>query len=178
MLKITIPGQEMFDEKTQTFETIPDITLRLEHSLISVSKWESRWRKPFLTKTNKTDIEIIDYIMCMCLDEVDVKTISRLTSDNIKEINSYISEPKTATTFNDFNENKSREIITSEIIYYSMISYNIPFECEKWHLDRLLTLIHVCHNKAAPPKKMSSAEIMARNRALNAERRAKLNSKG
>lgn len=180
MLEITIPEVEQWDEVNQEFITSKEQVLRLEHSLVSLSKWESKWNKPFLDKKEKTREETIDYIKCMTLTQnVDPNTYNLLTKENIIEINKYISSPMTATTFHeDPNKKGSREIITSEIIYYWMISLNIPFECQKWHLNRLLTLIKVCSIKQQPPKKMSKRDIMSRNAALNAARRKQLNSKG
>ena len=180
MLEITIPEVEQWDEVNQEFITSKEQVLRLEHSLVSLSKWESKWNKPFLDKKEKTREETIDYIKCMTLTQnVDPNTYNLLTKENIIEINKYISSPMTATTFReDPNKKGSREIITSEIIYYWMISLNIPFECQKWHLNRLLTLIKVCSIKQQPPKKMSKRDVMSRNAALNAARRKQLNSKG
>lgn len=178
MLLLTIPPIEMFNEKTSEFVYSKEIKISLEHSLVSLSKWESRWNKPFLSKDNKTLEETIDYIRCMTITQnVDPEVYFRLTDENINTINKYIESPMTATTFSD-NGHSSREIITSELIYYWMISLNIPMECQKWHLNRLLTLIRVCNIKNAPAKKMSRREIMNRNAALNAARRKKLNSTG
>lgn len=178
MLLLTIPPIEMFNEKTSEFVYSKETKISLEHSLVSLSKWESRWNKPFLSKDNKTLEETIDYIRCMTITQnVDPEVYFRLTDENINTINKYIESPMTATTFSD-NGRSSREIITSELIYYWMISLNIPMECQKWHLNRLLTLIRVCNIKNAPAKKMSRREIMDRNAALNAARRKKLNSTG
>lgn len=178
MLLLTIPPIEMFNEKTGEFVHSKETKISLEHSLVSLSKWESRWNKPFLSKDNKTLEETIDYIRCMTITQnVDPEVYFRLTDENINTINKYIESPMTATTFSD-NGHSSREIITSELIYYWMISLNIPMECQKWHLNRLLTLIRVCNIKNAPAKKMSRREIMNRNAALNAARRKKLNSTG
>lgn len=171
---------EVFDESKQEFVDKKEQILRLEHSLISLSKWESKWNKAFLSMKEKTNEETIDYIRCMTMTpNVDPDVYSRLTSDNIKEINDYISAPMTATWFSDEkSKGGSRETITSELIYYWMISLNIPFECEKWHLNRLLTLIKVCARKNAPPKKRSKSEIMRRNAELNAIRKKQLNTMG
>lgn len=178
MLLLTIPPIEMFNEKTNEFVYSKETKISLEHSLVSLSKWESRWNKPFLSKDNKTLEETIDYIRCMTITQnVDSDVYFRLTDDNINTINKYIESPMTATTFSD-NGRNSREIITSELIYYWMISLNIPMECQRWHLNRLLTLIRVCNIKNTPPKKMSRREIMDRNAALNAARRKKYNSTG
>lgn len=178
MLLLTIPPIEMFNEKTNEFVYSKETKISLEHSLVSLSKWESKWNKPFLSKDNKTLEETIDYIRCMTITQnVDPDVYFRLTDDNINTINKYIESPMTATTFSD-NGRNSREIITSELIYYWMISLNIPMECQRWHLNRLLTLIRVCNIKNTPPKKMSRREIMDRNAALNAARRKKYNSTG
>lgn len=180
MLTITIPEMEMFDEKTQEFFTLKGQTLQLEHSLVSLSKWESKWCKPFLSKENKTAEETIDYIRCMTITQnVDPNIYKRLNSSNIKDINSYIEAPMTATTFYDNQQKgRSKETITSELIYYWMITLNIPMECQRWHLNRLLTLVRVCNVKNNPPKKMSKRELMSRNAALNAARKKQLNTKG
>jgi hypothetical protein len=132
-----------------------------------------------LSKDEKTTEEIIDYVRCMCLTQnVPPEVYEGITNSNIEAISRYISAPMTATWFNDTKEESSKEIITSEIIYYWMITYNIPFECQKWHLNRLITLINVCSKKNAPAKKMTKAEIINRNRELNNKRRKELNSKG
>lgn len=180
MLEIIVPETELWDEARQEFIPIDRTTLKLEHSLVSLSKWESKWQKPFLVKDPKTNEEMFDYIRCMCLNKaVDPKIFNALTPDNINAINKYITNPMTATTVNKDKKNViNREIVTSELIYYWMIALNIPFECQKWHLNRLLTLIEVCNVKNAPPKKYSKRELMSRNAALNKARRQKYNSKG
>ena len=180
MLEITIPSVELWDESKQEFVITKEATLKLEHSLVSLSKWESKWCKPFLSKTNKTDEEMIDYVRCMTLTQNVPDEVYRcLTDDNIRKIYEYIDAPMTATWFNDDKtKGTSREQTTSELIYYWMIALNIPFECQKWHLNRLLTLIRVCNIKNQPPKKMSKRDIMSRNAALNAARRNQLHTKG
>ena len=180
MLRITIPAVEQWDEAKQEFIYTKEQTLSLEHSLVSLSKWESKWCKPFLTKQEKTFEETLDYIKCMTLTQnVDPEVYNYLTNENIKEINEYIGAPMTATYFSDEKTSKiSREQVTAELIYYWMIALNIPFECQKWHLNRLLTLIKVCSIKNQPPKKRSKKDIMSRNTALNAARRKRLNTKG
>lgn len=180
MLRITIPASEGWDEGKQEFVYFKAQTLQLEHSLVSLSKWESKWNKPFISSKEKTFEEIIDYIKCMTITQnVNPEVYGRLTAKIIKEINEYIGAPMTATTFsNEPKGGRNREQSTSELIYYWMIAYNIPFECQKWHLNRLLTLIHVCEIKSQKPKKMSKSEIMSRNAALNAARRKQLNTKG
>lgn len=181
MLRITVPlSPEGWDEVKEEFVSAEETTLELEHSLVSLSKWESKWRKPFLSSDSKSDDEILDYIKYMTVTRhVDPDVYSHLTTDNFTKINEYINAPMTATTFSeDKNGKKSREIITAELIYYWMIALQIPFECQHWHLNRLLTLIRVCNIKNAPPKKMSKRDIAARNAKLNAARRQQLNSRG
>lgn len=179
MLNIIVPEMEVFNEVTGEFLTLKEQKLQLEHSLVSLSKWESKWCKPFLSKNDKTIEETIDYIKCMTITQnVKDDVYSRLTNKNIEQINKYIDSPMTATTFSNNTSSKSNEVITSELIYYWMIALNIPMECQKWHLNRLLTLIRVCNIKNSPPKKMSRREIMNRNSALNAARRKRLNTKG
>ena len=180
MLRILIPESELFNEQTGEFISVKKQTLQLEHSLVSLSKWESKWHKPFLGKEDKTFDETIDYIRCMTLSQnIDPNIYMFLTQENIKEINDYIGDPMTATTFSDDgNGRNNREIITSELVYYWMVALNIPFECQKWHLNRLLTLIRVCNIKNTPPKKMSKRAVMSRNSALNAARRQQLGSRG
>ncbi len=179
MLKIVIPGKEMYNEEKNEFFQTRDCTLQLEHSLVSLSKWESKWNKPFLSKEPKTIEETMDYIKCMTITQnVDDDVYLRLTNENVQEINNYIALPMTATTFSKNNMNRSSEIVTSELIYYWMIALQIPMECQRWHLNRLLTLVQVCNIKNTPPKKMSRRELMSRNASLNAARRNKLHTKG
>ena len=180
MLRITIPATEVYDETTNEFINAKEVTLQLEHSLVSLSKWESKWCKSFFSKEEKSMEETVDYIKCMTITQnVPPETYNRLTQDHIEQISNYINAPMTATYFSDDRQGRSsRETITSELIYYWMIALNIPFKCEKWHLNRLLTLIRVCNIKNQPPKKMSRREIISRNAALNEVRRKQLNSKG
>lgn len=180
MLKITVPAGEMFDEKTQEFLTVKEQTLQLEHSLVSLSKWEEKFHKPFLSSDSKTEEETLYYVKCMTINpNVNPDVYRFLSRNNIEEINAYIENPMTATTFREDKKGGSnREIITSELVYYWMIALNIPFECQKWHLNRLLTLIRVCNIKNQPAKKRSREEINAERRALNEQRRQAMNSKG
>ena len=180
MLEITIPATEIYDEVNNEFVTTKEQTLKLEHSLVSISKWESKWCKPFISNDKKTVEETIDYIKCMTINKnVDPNVYQCLTAEQINKINEYISAPMTATWFTD-KENKktNREQITSELIYYWMVALQIPSEYEQWHLNRLLTLIRVCNIKNQPPKKMSKRDTLSRNAALNAARRKQMNSRG
>lgn len=180
MLTINIPESELWDEKKQEFVTTKSCKIELEHSLVSISKWESKWKKPFLSKERHSDEESIDYIKCMTLTkDVDDNVYNNIPNNLMDEIYEYIKSPSTATVISSKNGTKnSGELVTNEIIYYWMISLNIPFECETWHLNHLLTLIQVCSIKSKPGKKMSNREILSQNAALNAARRKKLNTKG
>ena len=181
MLQILVPiSPEGWDEAKQEFVEPKTQTLQLEHSLISLSKWESKWKKPFFSKKEMTDEETLDYIKCMTLTKnVDSDVYNHLTRENLKAVMDYIGDPMTATTFGkDDKGPMNREVITSELIYYWMIASNIPSEYEKWHLNRLITLIRVCSIKNTPPKKRSKRDIMSRNAALNASRRQQMNSRG
>lgn len=181
MLQIKVPlNPEGWDEEKQEFIPPKEQILQLEHSLVSLSKWESKWCKPFLTKQEKTYEETIDYIKCMTLTQnVKPEVYACLTRENIKQINEYIDAPMTATYISENKNGKgNREQVTAELIYYWMIALNIPFECQKWHLNRLITLIRVCNVKNQPPKKMSKRELMNRNAALNAARKKQFNTNG
>ena len=174
MLPIVVKGRELFDERTETFIETKDTTLHLEHSLMSLAKWESKWHKPFLDeKTEKTNEEMKDYIRCMTITQnVDPMVYESLTQKNIKEIRDDIDDPMTATWFNDKKPTQGRKKpVTAELIYYWMITLEIPFECEKWHLNRLLTLIRVCNIEGSPKSKMSKTDIMKQNAMLNAQRK-------
>lgn len=179
MLELIIPAYELFNEETQEFINKPERILKLEHSLVSISKWEAKWNKPFLSNKKKTFDEVVDYIKCMTINQgIPDSAYLCLTEEQYAEINRYIVAPMTATTIQEEQGEKSREIITSEIIYYYMIACNIPMECQHWHLNRLMTLIKVCNIKNQPPKKRSMREVMQSNTALNAARKKKLNTKG
>lgn len=183
MLTIVVPGpMELYDEDEQEFleDEAGAVTLKLEHSLISLSKWESRFEKPFLGKEEKTSEEKLFYIQCMDLSrQTPSEVYERLSTANIAEIEEYINAKKTATWFREATgAPKSREVITAELIYYWMFSYGIPLDCEKWHLNRLFTLIRVFSAKADKPQKMSRGETIARQRELNEQRKKQLGTSG
>jgi hypothetical protein len=178
MLKITIPAIEHYDESTNTFTMSKEQSLQLEHSLVSISKWESKWNKPFLSKITKTTEETIDYIRCMTIGtSSDAINYNLIPTDIIDTIQKYIEANMTATTFSK-NNIINREVVTAEIIYYWMIALTIPFECQKWHLNKLLALINVCNIKNNPPKKMGKKGLMSRNHELNTARKQSLNTQG
>ena len=181
MLTIVVPETEEFDPRTGTFTIYKKEVLSLEHSLVSISKWESKWKKPFLSEEEKTPEESMDYIRCMTVSptNVDPAVYQRLPMSAVKKINDYITDPMTATTIREEpGARRNREIITSELIYYWMVALQIPFECQKWHLSRLMTLIRICNIKNEPEKKMSRSEIYRQNSALNAARRKMHGTKG
>lgn len=181
MLQLVIQlTPEGWDEEKQEFVQPKKQILQLEHSLLSLSKWESKWCKPFLSRIEKTDEEVLDYIKCMTLTQnVKPEVYDKLTRSHMELINKYIEAPMTATFINEDRSGKiNREPVTSELIYYWMVSLQIPFECQKWHLNRLLSLIKVINHKNTPPKKRSTRELMSRNAALNASRRQRHNTRG
>lgn len=179
MIDIIIPESEQFDERTMQFTYSKEQKLTLEHSLIAISKWESKFEKPFLS-SEKTTEEVLDYIKCMTITQnVSPETYLRLSAKNLEDIQKYIEAPMTATTFKKIEKRGGKkEIITAELIYYWMIAFNIPFECQKWHLNKLLTLIEVCARKNEPPKKMSRREISAQHKAINQINRERFHTKG
>ena len=179
MLEITIPKQRLFNEETYEFMHVDETKLCLEHSLVSLSKWESKWHKPFIS-SEKSKEEIMDYIKFMTITKnVNPIVYNALTDENIIQIKNYIDDPMTATTFSQKNNGEhNSEIITAELIYYWMIELKIPVEFQKWHINRLITLIRVCEIKNTPPKKRSSREIASRTAAINAARRQKYAKKG
>lgn len=181
MLTIVVSGKEVFDEELNTFFVQGGFELQLEHSLVSLSKWESIFGKPFLSEERKTEEEILEYIKCMTLTpKVPAGIFRKLSQDNVKQINDYIEAKMSATWFDEApgTPPRSREVITSEVIYYWLVAFQIPFECENWHLNRLFNLVRVCNIKNAKPEKMSRAAVASRNRALNAQRKAQLGTKG
>lgn len=183
MLVIDVEETEGYDNSKNEFVNVPAMRLHFEHSLLSLSEWEAHFHKPFLSEEQKTTDETIYYMRCMCQESDNLTdeefTIILSNPNIIKQIQEYIGDSMTATTIkSDPNGKKNKEVMTAEVIYYYMIALTIPKEFEKWHLNRLITLIEVCSIKNQPPKKMSQAETYARNAKLNAERKARLHSKG
>lgn len=179
-LTIIVPEQDFYDERSGKFIVTSRTTLQLEHSLLSITKWESKWHKAYLGKAKKTDEEMFDYVRCMCLTKnVDPNVFHALTAKHYKEISDYINDPMTATTIKRKDSKPSREVITNELVYFWMTSFSIPFDpCEKWHFNRLMTLIEIASIKNQPAKKIGKAQLARERAALNAQRRTKLNSKG
>ena len=180
MLQLKFQDTEFWDEVSEKFVTVKGQTIQLEHSLVSISKWESKWKKPFLSREGHTQEETVDYVRCMTITQnVNPLLYQLLTPEQIASINQYIDDPMTATTIaKQEGKGASARIITSEEIYYAMVAYQIPFECQRWHFNRLMMLIRVCDEKNKPKKKMRKGEIAKRNRSLNAARRARLGTKG
>lgn len=178
MLPITIPEMEFYDERKDEIFNSPEITISLEHSLLSLHKWEKIWHKPFLDKNQQMTMEqTLSYVRCMCITQSvpDECFISLMHHPKILEkINAYIADPMTATTFSSYGKDSGSKVITAEIIYHQMIVNNIPFECQKWHLNSLLTLIHVCNVKNGSEDKLSKTETYERQRAIRAANREKM----
>lgn len=179
MLKIIVQGPESFDEVKQEFVENTVAVLELEHSLFSLSKWESKWEIPFLSEKEKTDEQSLDYIRCMLLHDTSEEILSQLNQDNLLSINDYINTKQTATWFAEGKKSSGgREVVTAEIMYHWMVALQIPVEFDKWHLNRLVTLVKVCNEKNQPEKKMSKSDAAAQRAKLNAERKAQMNSQG
>ena len=182
-ITITVPARDLFDPNTNRFITTSEKTLTFEHSLLSISKWEAKWHKPYMSKEQRTDEEMRDYIRCMCLtDKVDPMIFYALDKDSIEKIVAYIGDPQTATTFKKKNEKPSREIITNELVYYWMAELGLPFDpCQKWHFNRLMTLIRVASIKKQPPKKLNKKgqrDAINKMSAENARRKALYHTNG
>lgn len=178
MLQITIPARELWDERSERFVNVKETKLTLEHSLVSISKWEAKWHKSFFSEEKNQEM-IIDYIRDMTLTQnVDPNIYNYLSDENLMDIRKYMEDSRTATKF--FNEQKSsrREVVTSELVYFWMVHWGIPFECQKWHINRLLTLIRICGIKNQPQKKMSQREVLGQYASINAARRKKYNTRG
>lgn len=184
MLLITLEGDEVFNEETQEFSSVGDIDLHLEHSLVSLSKWESKHEVPFLGPQEKTSEQILDYIICMIQDPLIPEDLfNRMKQNQVNQIQEYINSPQSATTFTkDPYERPSREVITSELIYYWLAAFQISFEVETWHLNRLFALVRIAHIKSNESQKggqkIPKHDIARRNRELNAQRRAQYDTSG
>lgn len=180
MLKIIVEGQELYDSETQTFSDAEEVEIELEHSLLSLSKWESKHEKPFLSAKDLSREETFDYVMCMILTPgITEDMIEHATAQIVSEVNAYINSPQSATKFGELPEKRVQgEVITSELIYYWLSAFNIPWECQTWHLNRLFSLIRIANNKNTPPKKMSKAERARQMHELNEKRKKELNTRG
>lgn len=181
MLIVTIPSLELFDERTSMFVNTEEIELQMEHSLVTLSEWESKWEQPFLKPEPKTTEQTYSYLQIMVRNRnVSIEEIKRLPDSEIEKINDYIESKMTATWFNEMASSRpaSREMVTNELIYHWMVALNVPWEAEHWHLNRLITLLRVIDAKNQKPKKMPRNEQLARQRELNAQRKAKLGTNG
>ena len=179
MLQITIPDTELYDEDTREFYYVKKKTLTLEYSLVAISKWESKWKKPFTESKTRTVEEMQDFIKCMTITQnVDPMLYKAINIDTINEVIDYMNDPMTATTFSNEKNSSKKEIVTSELVYYWMSALQLPMECQKWHFNRLMVLIHIASEKNQPPKKMPKGDIFRQNKAINAQRRAKYKSRG
>jgi len=186
MLKIYIPSTRLWNVKTEEFTTTKECTFMIEHSLISISKWESTWHIPFISDKPKTNEQTIDYVKCMTITQnVKPEAYAGLTKGNLEAISNYIQDSRTATWFGKPRvppKPQKKETVTSELIYYWMVSLEIPFECQKWHLNRLLTLVKVCNAKAklanTKQPKGNKKKVLAKNSEMNAARRKSLGTSG
>lgn len=181
MLRLDIPASEFFDESTEEFYSTKPTTIQLEHSLVSLAKWEAEWEKPFLNTTDKSAEESLSYIRCMTITQnVDpsVYTLIGHSQELVQKISEYINKPMTATTITDKPRGRAQRVMTAELLYYDMFALNIPIECQKWHLNRLIMLIRVCSIESNPKKKMNRKDVASYNHALNQARRQKFHTRG
>lgn len=178
-ISIRVSGGELFDESTSRIFTVPAQTLVLEHSLVSISKWESKWHKMYLETPKKTTEELIDYIRCMTINKnVPDYVYYALSQENVTEIIKYMEDPMTASTVNFYGKTGNHEAVSSELIYYWMITFGIPVEFEKWHINRLMMLIKICSKKNSKPSKADKAAADRRRAEINRQRCAKLKTRG
>lgn len=178
MLELRLADKTLYDERSETFVEIPGCSAKFEHSLVSVSKWESRWEKPFLASDEKTPDELMDYIHCMLLNDAPTAALQSMWPSELEAINRYIAKASTATTVASVPSGGSRSIVTSEVIYGWMVAYRIPWEAQHWHLNRLLTLIRVCDAQQNPKKKVRRFDTYEDRMALNLKRQKELGTKG
>lgn len=172
MLKISIPAAELYDDARNEFVDIKGQTLTLEHSLVSISKWESKWKRPFFKDPPKTAEELQDYVRCMTLTQnVDPNVYRAISGDVYTQITDYMNDSMTATWFSERNQRRNTRVITSELIYCWMFQLGVPMECQKWHINRLMTLIRVCSEETREPRKMSRKDMAALNNARRKARR-------
>lgn len=178
-IQIHIPKREIYDEEKEMFIDVNEYNLTLEHSLLSISKWESKWHVPYITKKEKTSEQVLDYIRCMNTGKpIPEEVYNYIPGEELDKIVKYINDPMTATTVKTRNNEQNREILTSEVIYYYMFECNIPKECERWHINRLMTLIGVFGVKRDTGTKLSRSEAIARNKMINERNKAKYHTRG
>lgn len=181
-------GDELFDEETNTFLHPVGKKLHLEHSLLSISKWEAEWEIPFLN-TDKTSEQSLSYIKCCVLDDdFDELLLNTLSDKNILDFNAYLSKGMTAKKIIDLRSSlsqkrksrrpASQKALTSEDIYYSMIQFHVWKECEEWPLQRLLSLLQLCSLKSNSTGEMSKSDQAKFYREENARRKAKYHTNG
>ena len=178
MLKLDLVGEELFNEDTWEYISVEPVTVRLEHSLLAISRWESKYHKPFMSTPEKTLDELAYYVRCMTLtddlldDEIAMRIVS--SQDTLRQVKIYLDDPATATVVKaDPGAKKSSKFVTSELIYYWMAAHRIPFTTDRWNINRLLKLIEVCNAESQPSKKMSYEDKMRNHKSINAARRAK-----
>lgn len=182
MLKLIVPSEEYYDEETNTFSQTKDYVLQLEHSLVSISKWESKWKKPYISKAKKTYQERCDYVRCMTITQnIPPHVYRNLTEAALARVDLYMADPMSATTIRSIKGKGGggSSSITSETVYYWMIQYGIPFSCEKWNFNRLMALINICGRKVSNQgKKPNGKHLMQQMYDLNEKRKAQFHTKG
>lgn len=182
MLELHLPAEEVFDRKESKIYKLPEITLRLEHSLLTISKWETIWELPFLSEEKKTNDQLHSYVSIMAGGNLEEETLNRLGQSHYEKLNTYLNAKHSATWFSDPpNQRKSTQTVTSELIYFWMTTYNIPFECENWPFARLMNLIRIASIKNDPDKgkkKRNKSQMLSERAMLNQKRREELGTTG
>lgn len=178
MLEIELEELEAWDDKKQEFVVLKNEVVCLEHSLKSISEWEAKWKVPFLDTTPRTKQMILDYVSCMVVSEVPKGFLERLKTRDFSRIQEYIDDSRTASWISSEDNTNDGSKVTSELIYYWMVTAGIPFSAEEWHLNRLMMLIKIYGEKNKPEKKRSREDILERNRELNEKRRREMGTNG
>lgn len=180
ILVLEFPEYDQFDRVTEEFVTFPPARLTLVHNLLSIVRWESKWKRSFVDRPPSSVDEVIDYVECMADGQPSVPhMLERLTRDHTEAIKAYIADPMSASVMlSRPGQTKSSEKMTSDLIYYYMVTFQIPFEAEEWHLNRLLMLIRICNAKQSAGQKTNSKSAASQRAALNRARRARAGSRG
>lgn len=165
---------------------INDVYLRFEHSLVSLSEWEQEYEKPFYsskTVDNRTEKEMVSYFEYMLISGIEYRPLVRLASpEQMLALTHYINKGSTATTVKEMAQKAGpNETPTSELMYYWLVAFKIPFKpTDEWHLHRLLMLVKVCGAKSTPSgrNKVNKRELAMSMREINEQRLRDLGTKG